>query len=76
VCAGSILGHGGRRQSLMTGVAVGVDVFACLVTLLAVSSATSEVEALFMTAGPVLFGAGFDFNFWILVGLQASPKRR
>ena len=53
----------------MTGVAVGVDVFACLVTLLAESSATSEVEALFMTAGPVLFGAGFDFNFWILVGL-------
>ena len=54
----------------MTGVAVGVDVFACLVTLLAESSATSEVEALFMTAGPVLFGAGFDFNFWILVGLH------
>lgn len=51
----------------MAGVAVGVDVFACLVTLLAESSATSEVEALFMTAGPVLFGAGFDFNFWILV---------
>ncbi len=51
MCAGSILGHGGRRQSLMTGVAVGVDVFACLVTLLAESSATSEVEALFMTAG-------------------------